>query len=60
MDEMNAMLVPGLIVRHPDQPDWGPGQIQSNIGGRVTVNFRHQGKVVIDAARVMLIPDFDS
>lgn len=58
MDEMNTLLVPGTIVRHPDQPDWGVGQVQSNIGGKITVNFRHQGKVVIDGARVMLIPDF--
>lgn len=55
---MTALLVPGTIVRHPDQPDWGAGQVQSNIGGKITVNFRHQGKVVIDAAQIMLIPDF--
>ncbi len=60
MDEMSAALVPGTIVRHPDQPEWGPGQVQSNIGGRITVNFRHQGKVVIDSRRILLVPDFDA
>lgn len=55
---MNALLEPGMIVRHPDQPDWGLGQVQSNIGGRVTVNFEHAGKVVIDSKRVVLLPVF--
>ena len=36
-------LVPGMRVRHPDQPDWGIGQVQSAIGHRVTVNFEHAG-----------------
>lgn len=51
---MNAVLEPGMLVRHPDCPDWGVGQVQSNIGGRITVNFEHQGKVVIDGSRVDL------
>lgn len=60
MDEnLNSMLEPGMLVRHPDQPDWGVGQVQSNIGGKITVNFRDQGKVVIDGARIMLMPVFD-
>lgn len=29
------------------QPDWGVGQVQSVIGGRVTVTFEHAGKQVI-------------
>ena len=48
-----------MFVRHPRQPDWGLGQVQSNINGKVTVNFRHEGKVVIEAAQVDLIPVFD-
>jgi len=44
-----------MLVRHPDAPDWGVGQVQSNIGGKITVNFREEGKIVIDGARVMLI-----
>lgn len=58
MDDMNAMLTPGMLVRHPGQPDWGTGQVQSNIGGKVTVNFRDVGKVVIDSFRVELMPIF--
>jgi hypothetical protein len=53
---MNAVLEPGMIVRHPGRPDWGLGQVQSRIGGRITVNFENAGKVVIDGSRVELEP----
>ncbi|MDV4144263.1 DUF3553 domain-containing protein [Shimia sp. FJ5] len=56
MDDLNAFLEPGMLVRHPDRPDWGTGQVQSNIGGKITVNFREEGKVVINGSRVMLLP----
>lgn len=59
MEDLNAILSPGMLVRHPSQPDWGTGQVQSNINGRVTVNFREEGKVVIDSARVALVLVFD-
>ncbi|WP_092426805.1 DUF3553 domain-containing protein [Alloyangia pacifica] len=59
MSDINALLEPGMLVEHPDRPDWGIGQVQSNIGGRVTVNFREQGKVVVDGERVTLLPVFD-
>ena len=55
---MIAILEPGMIVRHPGQPDWGLGQVQSVVGGRVTVNFEHAGKVVIETAIVALQPVF--
>ena len=48
-------LVPGMRVRHPDQPDWGIGQVQSAIGARITVNFEHAGKVLINGERIALI-----
>ena len=51
---MNPLLVPGAIVRHPTQPDWGVGQVQSVIGERVTVNFEDRGKVLINTAVVEL------
>jgi hypothetical protein len=55
MSDLNAILAPGMIVRHPDRPDWGDGQVQSNIGGRITVNFRDAGKVVLDGSQVSLV-----
>lgn len=47
-------IVPGALVRLATQPDWGLGQVQSVIGDRVTVNFEHQGKVVLNLAVVSL------
>ena len=55
---MGSLLEPGMLVRHPDQPDWGLGQVQSVVGARVTVNFEDAGKVVIDTRHVSLRPDF--
>lgn len=54
MSDLASLLEPGMFVRHPAMPDWGLGQVQSNIDGRVTVNFENEGKVVIDANRVVL------
>jgi Protein of unknown function (DUF3553) len=51
---MNTLLEPGDLVQHPGQPDWGLGQVQSNVAGRVTVNFEHVGKVVIQGRDVVL------
>ncbi len=47
-------ITPGCLVRHPDRPDWGMGQVQSAIGARITVNFENAGKVLIDANQVTL------
>ena len=52
---MRSPFSPGTLVRHPDQPDWGLGQVQSAIGARVTVNFEHAGKKLINADIVKLI-----
>lgn len=52
---MTQGLVPGNFVRHPDQPDWGVGQVQSVVGGRATVNFEHAGKRTIMLAAVALV-----
>ncbi len=59
MSDLNAILAPGMLVRHPGKPQWGTGQVQSSIGGRITVNFPEAGKVVIDGTRIELIPVFD-
>ena len=48
------MIEVGAIVRHPQQPDWGLGQVQSVIGDRITVMFEDAGKVVINAKLVEL------
>jgi hypothetical protein len=58
-EDLNALLEPGMRVSHPAKPDWGIGQVQSNIGGKVTVNFPDAGKIVIDRTRISLTPIFD-
>ncbi len=59
MDDLNAFLEPGMLVRHPGAPDWGTGQVQSVIAGRITVNFREVGKQVLDGTKVMLEPVYE-
>ena len=52
---LRAELEPGQFVWHADRPDWGLGQVQSAVGARVTVNFEHAGKVLVDTAVVRLV-----
>lgn len=51
---MSEFLAPGMFVRHSGRPDWGLGQVQSVIGSRVTVNFDHAGKLLINSAAISL------
>ena len=51
---MTDYLVPGMLVRHPREPEWGLGQVQSAIGTRITVNFEHAGKRLINSESVSL------
>jgi hypothetical protein len=46
---MPASLAPGQWVRLTAAPEWGLGQVQSVAGARVTVNFEHAGKRLIQA-----------
>ena len=45
----------GDFVKHPDQPDWGQGQVQSIVGENVTVNFEHAGKQMINCQIIHLV-----
>ena len=51
---MTERLVPGALVRHPDKPEWGLGQVQSVIANRITVNFENAGKLLINGDVVAL------
>ncbi len=53
---MRTQLAPGQWVRLPNAPEWGIGQVQSVAGARVTVNFTHAGKQLVQADRVTLEP----
>ena len=52
-------LVPGAVVRNPNHPEWGLGQVQSVIGNRITVNFEHEGKQLIlgDVIELVVVAD---
>lgn len=56
-----SSLSPGAVVAHPQRPDWGLGQVQSAIGGRVTVNFENAGKQLInvDVVELVVVRDAD-
>ena len=45
---------PGDKVLNPNQKDWGIGQVQSIIKGKVTVNFQNAGKKVINSENIEL------
>tara|TARA_B100001057_G_scaffold316026_1_gene316177 strand:+ start:227 stop:409 length:183 start_codon:yes stop_codon:yes gene_type:complete len=45
---------PGDKVFNPAQKDWGIGQVQSIIKGKVTVNFQNVGKKVINSENIEL------
>ena len=45
---------PGDKVYNPSNKDWGIGQVQSIINGKITVNFENTGKKVINADNIEL------
>jgi hypothetical protein len=45
---------PGDKVINPNNKDWGIGQVQSIIKGKVTVNFENVGKKVINSSLINL------
>ena len=50
---------PGDKVVNPKQKDWGIGQVQSIIKGKVTVNFENVGKKVINIKNIVLIKIYE-
>ena len=45
---------PGDKVTNQNNKDWGLGQVQSIINGKVTVNFENVGKKVINSKIIQL------
>ena len=50
---------PGEKVIHPEFKEWGVGQVQSIINGKVTVNFENVGKKVINIKNIVLIKIYE-
>jgi len=46
---------PGDKVINPNNKEWGIGQVQTIINGKVTVNFENAGKKVINTNIIQLI-----
>ena len=44
---MHIAIYISVLVINPNKEDWGIGQIQSIINGKITVNFENVGKKVI-------------
>ena len=51
---MQYDLEPGNFVLNPIEKEWGIGQVQSIINEKITVNFEHVGKIVINANNIQL------
>jgi hypothetical protein len=51
---MGSTVAPGDWVKLVSAPEWGVGQVQSVVGAKVTVNFEHAGKRVVQTDVVTL------
>ena len=45
---------PGDKVTNPNNKEWGIGQVQSIINGKVTINFENVGKKVINYKNIKI------
>tara|TARA_B110000093_G_scaffold142077_1_gene153069 strand:+ start:624 stop:821 length:198 start_codon:yes stop_codon:yes gene_type:complete len=54
IEKNNLDLPPGTLVENLKSPEWGMGQVQSCINGKVTINFENVGKKVLNQNLVEL------
>jgi len=47
-------ITPGMFVINTSHKEWGIGQVQSSIFEKITINFEHIGKKVININEVSL------
>ena len=47
-------ITPGTYVINELSEEWGIGQVQSSIKEKITINFEHVGKKVINVNKVPL------
>ena len=48
IEKNNLDLPPGTLIENLKLPNWGVGQVQSCINGKVTINFENVGKKVLN------------
>ena len=49
-----SKITPGMYVINEIRKEWGIGQVQSSIHEKITINFEHAGKQVININKVQL------
>ena len=54
INNYNTDLYPGTFVINEKNIDWGIGQVQSNIGNTITINFENVGKKTINSEIVKI------
>ena len=47
-----SIITPGMFVINEINKDWGIGQVQSSIDKKITINFEHVGKKVINIKKI--------
>tara|TARA_B100001540_G_C15367649_1_gene444161 strand:- start:55 stop:240 length:186 start_codon:yes stop_codon:yes gene_type:complete len=48
-------LIPGTyVINEKKEKEWGIGQVQSSIDEKITINFEHVGKKVINIDNINL------
>ena len=47
-------ITPGMFVVNELHREWGIGQVQSSINEKITINFEHVGKKVININEISL------
>ena len=47
-----SIITPGMYVINEMQKKWGIGQVQSSINEKITINFEHVGKQVININKI--------
>ena len=46
------LITPGVFVINALHKEWGIGQVQSSIYEKITINFEHVGKKVINIKKI--------
>ena len=54
VNNYNSDLTPGVFVVNEKKIEWGIGQVQSNVGEKITINFENVGKKTINSKIIKL------
>ena len=54
VNNYNSDLTPGVFVVNEKKIEWCIGQVQSNVGEKITINFENVGKKTINSKIIKL------